>query len=270
MTAGAPRRPARSSCLRHARIGASLRRPDRRRRACDRVRVGRRAGRRAARRVPARGPGLARDVEGLSAGAVRGRRHARPRVLAPRLRTLDAARGRRALARRRSCTGRRTTCCRRCSRISGRAAPPWLFGHSDGGVDRAAVRRRFPARVAGVVAVAPHVFVEDVSRAQHRGATRTTYVATRPARAARALPRRSRFGVLAAGTTSGSIPRSARGTSRTSCPAIRCPVLAVQGEDDEYGTMAQVDRIRPRRAAGARRQAARTAGTRRTATSRRR
>ncbi|HEY5308113.1 MAG TPA: alpha/beta hydrolase, partial [Casimicrobiaceae bacterium] len=26
-------------------------------------------------------------------------------------------------------------------------------------------------------------------------------------------------------------------------PRIRCPLLAVQGEDDEYGTMAQVDAI---------------------------
>ena len=26
-------------------------------------------------------------------------------------------------------------------------------------------------------------------------------------------------------------------------PAIRCPVLAVQGRDDEYGTMAQIDGI---------------------------
>ena len=27
---------------------------------------------------------------------------------------------------------------------------------------------------------------------------------------------------------------------------IRCPVLAIQGEDDEYGTMAQVDRLADR------------------------
>src|SRR5690606_21916008 len=27
-------------------------------------------------------------------------------------------------------------------------------------------------------------------------------------------------------------------------PRIRCPVLAIQGEDDEYGTMEQLERIR--------------------------
>jgi pimeloyl-ACP methyl ester carboxylesterase len=26
-------------------------------------------------------------------------------------------------------------------------------------------------------------------------------------------------------------------------PAVRCPILAIQGEDDEYGTMDQLDRI---------------------------
>jgi len=29
-------------------------------------------------------------------------------------------------------------------------------------------------------------------------------------------------------------------------PRIRCPVLAVQGRDDEYGTLAQVEGIRAR------------------------
>ncbi|MEO7055892.1 MAG: alpha/beta hydrolase, partial [Caldimonas sp.] len=38
---------------------------------------------------------------------------------------------------------------------------PWLFGHSDGGSIALLHASRFP--VAGVVAVAPHLFVEDVS-----------------------------------------------------------------------------------------------------------
>ena len=61
----------------------------------------------------------------------------------------------------------------------------------------------------------------------------------------------------AAGTTSGCTRTSAAGTSRTYLPRIACPVLAIQGEDDEYGTMEQVRRIG---AAGARR---RRAGARR-------
>ena len=46
--------------------------------------------------------------------------------------------------------------------------------------------------------------------------------------------------------TAGSIRRSAAGTSQALLPAIRCPLLAIQGEDDEYATMAQLDGIKRR------------------------
>ena len=58
-----------------------------------------RARRCAAAGVPARRPRLGGDVARLPAAAVRRRRRARPGVLAPRLRPLDAARARRALGR---------------------------------------------------------------------------------------------------------------------------------------------------------------------------
>ena len=59
----------------------------------------------------------------------------------------------------------------------GVAAPPWLFGHSDGGSIALLFAAAHPARVAGVVAVAPHVFVEDVA-VRSIDATRTTYLTT--------------------------------------------------------------------------------------------
>ena len=43
------------------------------------------------------------------------------------------------------------------------ADPPWLLGHSDGGSIALIYAASFPDAVAGVVAVAPHIFVEDVS-----------------------------------------------------------------------------------------------------------
>ena len=48
------------------------------------------------------------------------------------------------------------------------------------------------------------------------------------------------------GTTSGSIRDFAPGTSSRTCESIRCPVLCIQGEEDEYGTRAQVDAIQAR------------------------
>ena len=49
--------------------------------------------------------------------------------------------------------------------------------------------------------------------------------------------------------------------------ALRCPVLAIQGADDEYGTLAQVEGIRAARAATPRFSCSTAAATRRTATS---
>ncbi len=126
---------------------------------------------------------------------------------------------------------------------SASTTPPWLFGHSDGALHRAALcGRAFPERVAGVVAVAPHVFVEDVSVASIEQA-RAAYADDRSAgggsRATTTIPT-PRF---TAGTTSGSTPPFARWNIEACLPRIRCPVLAVQGEDDEYGTMAQIDAI---------------------------
>ena len=41
--------------------------------------------------------------------------------------------------------------------------PPWLLGHSDGGSIALLHAARFPSRVAGLLLVAPHVFVEPIS-----------------------------------------------------------------------------------------------------------
>ncbi|MFO1306686.1 MAG: alpha/beta hydrolase [Burkholderiales bacterium] len=118
---------------------------------------------------------------------------------------------------------------------------PWLFGHSDGASIALIYAATFPAVPAGVVALAPHLFVEDVSVASIE-AIRKTYLATDlRARLARHHddPDSAFFGWndiwLDTAFRAWSI--------EAGMEHIRCPVLAIQGEDDEYGTMAQVDRI---------------------------
>ena len=119
---------------------------------------------------------------------------------------------------------------------------PWLFGHSDGGsiaLIHAATR---PGSVSGVIAVAPHIRVEDVSIAsieQARDAYRTTDLRERLARY-HADPDSAFWGWndiwLDPDFRSWSIEAMLQ--------HLRCPVLAVQGVDDEYGTLAQVRDIR--------------------------
>ena len=121
---------------------------------------------------------------------------------------------------------------------------PWLFGHSDGGSIALLYAARFPSG-ARVIVVAPHIFVEDItvaSIAQARAGLPATDLRERLAATTPTPTRRS-----GAGTTSGSTRRSAPGTSRPSSPAIACPLLAVQGEDDEYGTLEQIHGIAGKR-----------------------
>ena len=119
---------------------------------------------------------------------------------------------------------------------------PWLFGHSDGASIALLHATRFD--LGGIVVVAPHIFVEDVSIAsieQARIAYETTDLRARLARY-HADPDSAFRGWndvwLSPGFRSWNIA--------SELDAITCPVLAVQGEDDEYGTLAQVRGIQTR------------------------
>ena len=82
--------------------------------------------------------------------------------------------------------------------------------------------RRASRRVAGVVALAPHIFVEDDLGRQHRDA-RARLRRHRSARAPGALPRRPRLGVLGLERRLAAIRRSATGTSKPSSTRITLP-----------------------------------------------
>jgi pimeloyl-ACP methyl ester carboxylesterase len=116
---------------------------------------------------------------------------------------------------------------------------PWLFGHSDG----ATIALLHAARhdVAGVVAVAPHLFVEDVSVAsiaRARDAYETGELRERLAR--------HHADVDSAFYGWNDVwlsPAFRDWNGEGELASIACPVLAVQGEDDEYGTLEQVRAI---------------------------
>ena len=119
---------------------------------------------------------------------------------------------------------------------------PWLFGHSDGGSIALLHAARFD--VAGIVAVAPHVFVEDVSIAsieKARDAYETTDLRTRLARYHDDPDSAFR------GWNDIWLDPAFRGWNiEAELATITCPVLAVQGADDEYGTLAQIRAIQAR------------------------
>jgi pimeloyl-ACP methyl ester carboxylesterase len=116
--------------------------------------------------------------------------------------------------------------------------PPWLLGHSDGGSITLLYAAHHPEALAGAIVLAPHILVEDLSIAsiqQARQAYESTDLRERLARH-HADPD-SAF----RGWNDIWLDPAFRGwTIEAELPGIRCPLLAVQGLDDEYGTMEQV------------------------------
>jgi len=120
-------------------------------------------------------------------------------------------------------------------------ARPFLLGHSDG-ASIALIHAGASGRpVRGLALMAPHVMVEDVSIASIEAAK----VAWRSTDL-RARLSRHHDDVDAAFTGWNDIwlhPDFRAWSIEDETRRVRCPVLAIQGEDDEYGTMAQIERI---------------------------
>lgn len=117
----------------------------------------------------------------------------------------------------------------------------WLVGHSDGASITLLYAASFPNSLAGAIAIAPHVFVEDIS-VESIAAAKVAYETT----SLRDKLMRYHDDVdsafygwndiwLAPAFRSWNIVDALR--------TIRAPLLAVQAHDDHYGTMAQVEAI---------------------------
>lgn len=118
---------------------------------------------------------------------------------------------------------------------------PLLFGHSDGGSIALIFAGAFPDVPFGVVALAPHEFVEDVTLAGILAAREAWIATDLPAKLARHHHDAAR--VFAEWHEIWLSPEFRAWNIEDCLPAIRCPVLAIQGEDDEYATMRQIEVI---------------------------
>ena len=115
---------------------------------------------------------------------------------------------------------------------------PWLFGHSDGGSIALLHAAHAGPRVAGAIVLAPHILVEQLSVDsidKARVAYEQTDLRQRLARH-HADPDSAFWGWnriwLDARFRDWSIEREIE--------SIACPLLAIQGLDDEYGTLEQI------------------------------
>lgn len=122
--------------------------------------------------------------------------------------------------------------------------PVWLLGHSDGASIALLYAARHSAALRGVVAMAPHVFVEPVALQRIAAARQHYQGGDLRARLAayHADPDSAFWGWNRAWLN----PAFADWRIDAGLEAISCPLLLVQGEDDEYGSLAQLDAIAAR------------------------
>ncbi len=125
--------------------------------------------------------------------------------------------------------------------------PLWLIGHSDGGSIALLYAARFaqgPRRPAGLVVMAPHIVVEDISTTSITAA-RVAYETT-DLRARLAKYHNDPDSAFWGWNGIWLNPQFRDWSIQGEISAIRCPVLAVQGLEDEYGTLQQIRGIAQR------------------------
>jgi pimeloyl-ACP methyl ester carboxylesterase len=120
--------------------------------------------------------------------------------------------------------------------------PYWLFGHSDGGSIALLHAARFADQVAGAIVVAPHIFVEDLSVSSIEQARLAYEQGELKARLAKYHDNAD--SAFYGWNRIWLDPAFRRWRIGPALQALRCPLLAVQGLDDEYGTLEQIRGIR--------------------------
>jgi pimeloyl-ACP methyl ester carboxylesterase len=116
---------------------------------------------------------------------------------------------------------------------------PVLVGHSDGASIALIHAAAHPVRA--VVAIAPHVFVEELCLAEIREARRAYEAEGLRERMAR--HHRDPDAAFYGWNDVWLDPEFPRWDITGVLPDISCPLLLIQGEHDQYGTMAQLDAI---------------------------
>jgi pimeloyl-ACP methyl ester carboxylesterase len=116
---------------------------------------------------------------------------------------------------------------------------PWLFGHSDGG----SIALLYAARhaTAGLMVLAPHIMVEEVS-------VKSIALAKEAYESTELRQRLARYHADVDSAFWGwnriwLAPEFRNWAIENELPTISCPVLALQGVDDEYGSLDQIRNI---------------------------
>ncbi|MDD0840058.1 alpha/beta hydrolase [Curvibacter sp. HBC61] len=124
--------------------------------------------------------------------------------------------------------------------------PVWLLGHSDGGSIALLHASRADAALGGVIVLAPHILVEPLSLASIEEARQAYLAPNSPLRAGLARYHADVDSAFWGWNRIWLAPEFESWNIEHELATLTCPVLAIQGLDDPYGTLAQIRGIAQR------------------------
>lgn len=115
-----------------------------------------------------------------------------------------------------------------------------LFGHSDGGSIPLIAAAKYPSRIKGIITEGAHIFVEDITLNGIKDAVEAYHITNLKERLARYHGDKTDAVFWAWANTWLSDEFRAWNIGHF-LHQIKCPVLIIQGENDEYGSLDQVN-----------------------------
>lgn len=117
-----------------------------------------------------------------------------------------------------------------------------LFGHSDGGSIALIAAAKYKSRIKAIITEGAHVFVEEVTLAGIREAVKAYHTTDMPQKLQKYHGTKTEA-VFRAWTETWLSNDFSSWNIEHFLPSILCPALIIQGEQDEYGTLAQVEAV---------------------------
>lgn len=117
-----------------------------------------------------------------------------------------------------------------------------LFGHSDGGSIALIAASKYPLVIGGIITEGAHIFVEDITLEGINEAA-DKYRSTDLPHKLRKYHGENTEAMFSAWTDTWRRESFRSWNIEHVLPSIECPSLIIQGENDEYGTLLQVESI---------------------------
>lgn len=117
-----------------------------------------------------------------------------------------------------------------------------LFGHSDGGSIALIAAAKYPEKIKAVITEGAHVFVEEITVNGIKQAV-VQYRETNLKAKLEKYHGDKTEALFLAWTDTWTSERFQSWNIEDFLPKIKCPLLVIQGEDDEFGTLEQVEKI---------------------------